>query len=51
MSVRYEIIAGDSSPCVLISIRTLANWPDVYRIVCSGTHTYCTRVKLELEDK
>lgn len=47
----YEIRKGKNAPCELVSIVKTNFGGDAVNFVCEGTHTFCNRIKAELEQK
>lgn len=51
---RYEIRSGKGSPCELWSVVVAFSFGkerEISNYVCEGTHTYCQRIKDQLENK
>lgn len=49
MIIRYEIRKGKTAPCELVSIVPTNFGGDATNFVAEGTHTYCSRIKEQLE--
>lgn len=47
--IRYEIRKGKTAPCELVSVVPTDFGGDATNFVAEGTHTYCTRIKEQLE--
>jgi len=47
--IRYEIRAGDNTPCKLVSIVPTGFGGDAVNFVAAGTHTVCAHIKSQLE--
>jgi hypothetical protein len=50
MTERYEIRAGRSAPCELVSIVPTRWGNEAVILVCEGTHTYCETVLDRLQN-
>jgi hypothetical protein len=49
MTERYEIRAGRSAPCELVSIVPVGWGGEAVNFICEGTHTYCKLVMDRLQ--